>query len=309
MVTTTSKKRLQIAVLLAIVMVFESCSQDNPKQDQNSPPSAEASANASIRLLYGENVYTVYGQRSGDALLVEGDMLFPLPANTDTGMEAAADTGVTAEKEVQTFDGVVTANVWDTSGSMIVVPYTLNANVDTTKEIGKRIMDGMRWWRRRIPVQFRPSTSSDVDYAEFIVNQTESSSFVGCIRRGKQLIKLENNRPTGTVAHEIGHLLGLYHEQNRGDRSGYVTIAENCLKNNNYSLAFDKDRTAKDREPYNYYSIMHYPLNDCITINQAGVPVGTTLPKGVPGQRDSIAVSDVEAILYAYRLGQYQHIP
>jgi hypothetical protein len=60
--------------------------------------------------------------------------------------------------------------------------------------------------------------------------------------------------------HEIGHALGLYHEQMRADRDTYVTIYYQNIDEEFHSQ-FDKmfaneyDSYAK---PYDYESIMHY---------------------------------------------------
>jgi len=62
-----------------------------------------------------------------------------------------------------------------------------------------------------------------------------------------------------TLIHEFGHVLGLYHEMNRGDRDQYIEILDGRLKKkfeSNFKLPFVHPKTLNT--PYDFLSVMHY---------------------------------------------------
>ena len=59
----------------------------------------------------------------------------------------------------------------------------------------------------------------------------------------------------GTIVHEIGHTLGLWHEQQRSDRDDTITVLWDNL--GSYVGQFYKYRT-ENYVPYDVGSVMHY---------------------------------------------------
>jgi hypothetical protein len=78
---------------------------------------------------------------------------------------------------------------------------------------------------------------------------------------GQQSIWLHNLCGLGNTIHEIGHCIGLWHEQSREDRNDFININwDNIIpraKHNFEQHIIDGD----DVDVYDYGSIMHYPKN------------------------------------------------
>jgi len=114
---------------------------------------------------------------------------------------------------------------------------------------------------------------------------------------GKQVISLGLGCGLGAAIHEIGHALGLWHEQSRSDRDDFIEISEANI-DTRFLHNFDKHiLDGKDFGAYDFGSIMHYPAT-AFSVN--GLP--TILAKGgTPiGQRNGLSKGDVRAMRLMY---------
>ena len=123
-------------------------------------------------------------------------------------------------------------------------------------------MQAIDLWQRSSNVEFVELTSTNKeqypDYLCFIPAQgTQCSSHIGK-QGGKQEVKLAPRCNMMSTAHEIGHALGLWHEQSRLDRNQYIRIVwDNIDADHRHN--FDQHLTeSKDYGPYNFDSLMHY---------------------------------------------------
>ncbi|CEF59684.1 Astacin-like metalloendopeptidase [Strongyloides ratti] len=94
-------------------------------------------------------------------------------------------------------------------------------------------------------------------------NDTTCSSSIGLVNSNKpQVITLSRNcyLTVGYILHEIGHALGLIHEQSRRDRDYYVEINFKNIKSDNHKNFHKlvRDIYKNFSTQYDYNALMHY---------------------------------------------------
>lgn len=166
----------------------------------------------------------------------------------------------------------------------------------TEEALAPRVAAAIAHWQEHTPFVFKLRTD-EKDYLSF-KRLNGCWSQVGR-RGGEQEISLGMGCGIGAAVHEIGHALGLWHEQSRSDRDNFIEIIrENIIPNQLHNF----DMHAQDGEDlgaYDYGSIMHYPatafsVNGGVTIRAKG---GAEI-----GQRNGLSQGDIAAMKMMYPL-------
>lgn len=135
-----------------------------------------------------------------------------------------------------------------------VVYYTIDAALPSQN----RVTDAIAHWQTNTAIRFvRRTTQSN--YVTFRVGSGCSSN-IGMVG-GRQYINLASGCSTGNTIHEIGHALGLFHEQTRNDRDNYVNILTQNIQSGyegNFSKYSALGYSGTDYGALDFGSIMMY---------------------------------------------------
>ena len=179
-----------------------------------------------------------------------------------------------------------------------ILVYSIASNVsDNTKKLIKRAISH---WESKTNVRFvernRNNSSKYTDYVEVVSDQQACWSWVGR-RGGKQKLNVVEGCGFGSIVHEFGHALGLFHEQSRHDRNKYIKVHyENIIDSRKHNFEIAKD--GNDVGNYDYGSIMHYGRK---YFSKNGKDTITPLKKGVIiGQRKALSKGDIASINKIY---------
>lgn len=178
-----------------------------------------------------------------------------------------------------------------------IVPY----EIDPALADPARVVAAIDHWNTRTTMRFVPRTDQP-DWLLFKTDPRGCASMVGR-QGGRQDVILMDSCTTGNIIHELGHAVGLWHEQCRIDRDKWVRIdVDNARPGTRHNFEQQIVKTI-DVGFYDYGSIMHYPADAfAVTPNSRTIVPLKPLPPGtVMGQRVALSAGDIAAVeaLYA----------
>ncbi len=176
------------------------------------------------------------------------------------------------------------------------IPYEIDPNLPNQQ----RVTDAIAHWEANTAFRFPLRTAANAAQYPNFVRFTDAG---GCWSRvgmqgGQQTISLGPGCATGNAIHEIGHTVGLWHEQSREDRDLFVTINWANIQDGMAAQFNQHIADGDDLGAYDYGSIMHYPRTAFSRNGQDTIT--PTDPNAQIGQRNGLSAGDLAAVRAMY---------
>lgn len=191
---------------------------------------------------------------------------------------------------------VLEANFWDCT-----VPYAFDASISGTSRAN--FLSAIEHWEAVTPLRFEEDPNA--------VDRIHVRGASGCSAQvgrqgGAQRLTLSQTCTRGNAIHEVGHAVGLWHEQSRLDAAEHVEVHWNRIatsRQHNFRSWEQRGREGIDRGEYDIGSLMQYGSwsfkpagSTCTEADTSGCTITTVDGAYIPAQRDGLSPSDIAAI-------------
>ncbi len=188
--------------------------------------------------------------------------------------------------------------LWLKVGSQYQIPYVIASGSGDLTNLNAALSQFNSTFSN---IQFVALTTQ-TDYVNFYFNPSDfSGECEATVGRagGEQQVGGSGACTVATILHELGHTVGLWHEQSRPDRNTYVSVNySNLIKGSigNFNQIYDNSQTFGTY--FDYASIMEYPA---FSFSRNGGPAIESIPAGIPlSNNNGYSTADIDGIERLY---------
>jgi hypothetical protein len=225
-------------------------------------------------------------RQAGDLKVLEGDILLD---HVDALPGAAG-------RQPNGLGTATNDSLWPKVAGVFTIPYKVTTgNPTNIKAAVAKFNATFKGLLQFVPLAKQP------DYVNFNLNLPPGSgcySFIGDTHQGPQDINGGFDCPTPSLLHEMGHAVGLYHEQSRMDRDSFVSFNLANLIDGQEAQYDQPTDNAQDVGLYDFASIMmYYPL----ALSRNGKATMESKPAGIEfGVGSTYSAGDIDTIKRLY---------
>lgn len=227
-----TKRTFLLGIIIAAI--FSSCSKNNEEMASETQTNAVNTANLKKGQLDGQEI--TYERKNGMNFF-QGDIVL--------SDQQLAENGASNK-------GGASLYRWPNR----TIYYTIASNMGSINI--NKINTAVNEYNSKTNTRWVQRTNQS-NYVEFIFGSSTGADGWAHIgyQGGKQTISLDQYISVGSVIHEMGHTVGLYHEHARKDRDQYVSIQWNNIQDGQ-AYNFNKYTSGTDIGPFNINSVMMY---------------------------------------------------
>src|SRR5690606_1399655 len=211
------KKSKLLYVLPALA--FLSCSDDTITEDQTITESNSLNPTANVEVAYPNEIGNLssvfFAGREITVEEIDGEYIYEGDIKLSPDMLSLKEPKLVYEPGEKAPEKSVgrTSGMWPNN----TIYYAIDGNLGDKS----RVTEAIKHWESNTNLKFVLRTSQP-NYIYFTPG-SGCSSYIGMIG-GRQAITLASSCTTGTTIHEIGHAVGLWHEQSRVDRDNHIKV-------------------------------------------------------------------------------------
>jgi hypothetical protein len=184
--------------------------------------------------------------------------------------------------------------LWTKVGGVAQIPYTIDPASGNLTNLNNAITAFNNAFSGIIQLV---AYTGQTNYVDFNFDSSNTSgvceAYEGMVG-GEQVVGGSGTCTTATILHEMGHTVGVWHEQTRPDRNTYVNVNYGAVikaSRSNFDQGLDNEQ---DLTPYDYASVMEYPA---FSFSRNGEPCIESIPAGMPlSNPNGYSAADIDGI-------------